>query len=268
MVKRVNGNIYSDLITSSREELFGFYDDNTPKKFIVIHGMATVNFNGGMSGWYSNINPTGRQASANYCVSDIEIVGCVGENYGAWHCGGVGSITNQNSIGIEHVNSSIGNYADASTYLFSEDTLINGAKLCAEICLRLGIPIDREHIVPHRDVYATACPQTLDIDDYIARVKKFAKGEVPNALPEQKEEIDMNGLLVVTKSDFGGAFAINRIFYWSISTGFIYMPDMACIDILNKQSQHSTGKNLLVYDSSLSSPWHLRMAQMNNKVKI
>ena len=267
MTKNFNGNIYSDLITSARPEIFGFYYDNTPKKYVVIHGTATTNFNGIFFNWYSNVNQNGRQASANYCVSDTEIVGCVGENYGAWHCGGVREITNQNSIGIEHVNSSIGNYEDASTYLFSDATLENGARLTAEICLRNGIPIDNDHIVPHRSVFSTACPQTLNMDEYIKRVSEIAYGSEKEK-EKEKGGIDMNGLLVVIKDDFGGAFMKNRIFFWSISTGFIYMQDMSCIHILNDLSKHSTGKDLMQFTSSKGSPWHMRMQQMNDKVKI
>ncbi|MCH4178126.1 MAG: N-acetylmuramoyl-L-alanine amidase [Streptococcaceae bacterium] len=180
MVKNINGDIYSDLITSSRSELYGTNGSRelSSVRYIVIHGTASTNINNVFTSWSvaDNNYATGRQASANYVVNDSQIVGCVGENASAWHCGGTGAITNQNSIGIEHVNSYIGNLNDASTYLFSEATINNGARLTAEICKRLGIVPSASTIVPHKAVYATACPQSLDMNDYIKRVQNYYNG--------------------------------------------------------------------------------------------
>ena len=186
MVKVINGDTYSDLITSSRPEIYGTNGNVglSAKKYIVIHGVGGTNFNGVFSMWYSDKNPNGREASANYVCSDTETVGCVGEEWSAWHCGGTGTITNQNSIGIEHINSSIGNINDASTYLFSEATLNTGAKLVADICHRHGIVPSASTIVPHRAVYATACPQTLNMDEYIKKVQAFYNGNQPAAAPK------------------------------------------------------------------------------------
>ena len=186
MVKNINGDIYSDLITSHRDEI---YETNgtvgvEAKKYIVIHGVAGTRLDVVFGMWYSNTNPNGRQASANYAVDDTQIVGCVGEQASAWHCGGTGAITNQNSIGIEHVNSYIGDVNDASTYLFSEATINNGARLTAELCKRLGLTPDANTIVPHRAVYATACPQTLNMDEYIKKVQAFYNGNEPAAAPK------------------------------------------------------------------------------------
>ena len=182
MVKNINGDIYSDLITSARPEIYG--TNGTvgvgAKKYIVIHGVAGTRLDVVFGMWYSDSNPNGREASANYAVDDTQIVGCVGEQASAWHCGGTGRITNQNSIGIEHVNSYIADINDASTYLFSEATINNGARLTAEICKRLGLTPDANTIVPHRAVYATACPQSLDMNDYIRRVVSFYNGSQPS----------------------------------------------------------------------------------------
>ena len=182
MVKNINGDIYSDLITSHRDEIYGSNGNVGvgAKKYIVIHGVAGTRLDVVFGMWYSNTNPNGRQASANYAVDDTQIVGCVGEQASAWHCGGTGRVTNQNSIGIEHVNSYIGDINDASTYLFSEATINNGARLTAEICKRLGLTPDANTIIPHRAVYATACPQSLDMNDYIRRVVAFYNGSQPS----------------------------------------------------------------------------------------
>lgn len=173
--KTVNGDVYSDLITIARPELFwnGGSRPLSAIKYIVIHGTATTSVTGAYSTWLKSRN---NMTSANYLVTPTETMGCVGENYVAWHSGGTGAITNYNSIGVEHINSSIGNINDASTYYFDTKTIDNGAKLVAEICKRLGIVPSAKTIVPHRAVSATACPQTLDMNDYIRRVQAYYNG--------------------------------------------------------------------------------------------
>ena len=82
MVKKINGDIYSDVITRSNDNAMpsssrgGFVPE-----FIVIHHMATTSFEGGMATWY------GGGTSANYAVSDTEIVGGVGVTYSPWRAG-------------------------------------------------------------------------------------------------------------------------------------------------------------------------------------
>lgn len=184
--KNVNGDIYSDLITSSRPELFGNWGVRDMKsiKYIVIHGTLGLSVQSAVNAWTG-----GRQASANYIVHDNQIVGCVGENYTAWHCGGQGAITNQNSIGIEHVNATL----NGANSTFSAQTVETGAKLVAEICKRLGIVPSRKTIVGHKEVYATACPQSLNLDDYVKKVLSYYNGktssqtkkETPKTAPNQ-----------------------------------------------------------------------------------
>lgn len=184
--KNVNGDIYSDLITSSRPELFGNWGVRDIKsiKYIVIHGTLGLSVQSAVNAWTG-----GRQASANYIVHDNQIVGCVGENYTAWHCGGQGAITNQNSIGIEHVNATL----NGANSTFSAQTVKTGAKLVAEICKRLGIVPSRKTIVGHKEVYATACPQSLNLDDYVKKVLSYYNGktssqtkqETPKTAPNQ-----------------------------------------------------------------------------------
>lgn len=184
--KNVNGDIYSELITSSRPELFGNWGVRDMKsiKYIVIHGTLGLSVQSAVNAWTG-----GRQASANYIVHDNQIVGCVGENYTAWHCGGQGAITNQNSIGIEHVNATL----NGANSTFSAQTVETGAKLVAEICKRLGIVPSRKTIVGHKEVYATACPQSLNLDDYVKKVLSYYNGktssqtkqETPKTAPNQ-----------------------------------------------------------------------------------
>lgn len=181
-VKNVNGDIYSDLITSSRPEIFGNWGirDLSTVKYIVIHGTLGLSVQNAVDTWTVG----GRDASANYIVHENQIVGCVGENYTAWHCGGQGAITNQNSIGIEHVNATL----NGANSTFSSQTIESGAKLVAEICKRLGIVPSRKTIVGHKEVSATACPQSLNLDAYVEKVKQYYSGTPKKEETEQGEE--------------------------------------------------------------------------------
>lgn len=181
-VKNVNGDIYSNLITSSRPEIFGSWGERDIKsiKYIVIHGTLGLSVQNAVDTWTVG----GREASAQYIVHDNQIVGCVGENFTAWHCGGTGAITNQNSIGVEHVNNRI----DGANSTFSAQTVETGAKLVAEICKRLGIVPSDKTIVPHKSVFATSCPQAMNVPAYIEKVKQYYNGTTKKEETEQGEE--------------------------------------------------------------------------------
>lgn len=200
--KNVNGDLYSGLITEARPEVFWSGGKRTsPIKYIVIHGTATTSVSAAYSTWLRSRN---NMTSAHYLVTPNATMGCVGENHVAWHSGGTGAITNENSIGIEHINSYIGDVNDPNTYLFDDATLERGAKLVAEICLRYGLKPDASVIVPHRQASATACPQTLDMADYIKRVQRYynemKNGTISNAETVQKPAI--------SKTETTGSFKV------------------------------------------------------------
>lgn len=200
-VKNVNGDIYSNLITSSRPEIFGSWGERDIKsiKYIVIHGTLGLSVQNAVDTWTVG----GREASAQYIVHDNQIVGCVGENFTAWHCGGTGAITNQNSIGVEHVNNRI----DGANSTFSAQTIETGAKLVAEICKRLGIVPSDKTIVPHRSVFATACPQAMNVPAYIDKVKQYYNG-TPKPQPKETKKVTFNeqtsARLLVFDEDLNG----------------------------------------------------------------
>ena len=177
MTKNINGDIYSDVITRANDNAMpsssrgGFVPE-----FIVIHHMATTSFEGGMATWY------GGGTSANYAISDTEIVGCVGENYSAWHAGGTGvydipNIPNINarSIGIEHVNST-----GAPSWQVSDATIRNSAKLVADICKRYNIPITRDRIKRHGEITKTQCCGGLDIEKLVKYAQDISKNSQEN----------------------------------------------------------------------------------------
>ena len=169
--KTVDGNVFSDLITSSNTKGMNKGGKLDKVEYIVVHHNAATDKNVAMNTW---LQSAGNDTSAHYEITPTEIIGCVGENYVAWHSGGRGKITNQNSIGIEHVNSALGNPNDAKTYKVDTKTIENGAKLAADICKRHKIPVDRTHIVGHNEVSSTGCPGPISVDDFVNRVKKYS----------------------------------------------------------------------------------------------
>lgn len=167
------GEVFSKLITSVNPRVMNASSRNGIKiDRVVIHHNATTNKNVAMNTWVQG-GPA--NTSAHYEVTPTEIIGCVGEQYAAWHCGGTGGSDipkmanpNQRSIGIENLNSTGG-----PNWEIAEGTYKNLAKLVKDICNRYGIPCDRKHVLGHNEVTATACPGGIDVD----RVVKMANGK-------------------------------------------------------------------------------------------
>lgn len=111
--------------------------------------------------------------SAHYAVEDENVHQYVKEDKVAYHAGVYS--WNQRSIGIEH-SADPNRPASDKTYAIS-------AKLIAEICKRHGIPLDRQHIKGHKEVKATQCPGTMDID----RLIQLAKQSIPVPVDMQTE---------------------------------------------------------------------------------
>ena len=167
MTKNINGDIYSDLITSSDSRPMAA--GSIPRQKIdriVIHHNATTNKNVAINTWLAG---GAAQTSAHYEVADNEIIGTVGENVSAWHSGNYDM--NARSIGIEHKNAT-----GAPTWTISEATYASSAKLIADICKRYGFKPDATHIIPHKQVHATACPGGIDMSKLIKMAQKVYNG--------------------------------------------------------------------------------------------
>lgn len=181
--------VYSKLITSKNPKLMNYSSRGGHKiDYIVIHHNATTNKNVAMNTW---LQSGSAQTSAHYEVTPTEIIGCVSESDAAWHCGGTGGndipkirYPNQRSIGIENVNSS-----GAPKWSVDHRTVVNCAKLVADICKRYGIPCDRKHVLGHREVTATACPGGLNVDEVV----KLAKGYLGNKKPSAPKKPASSG---------------------------------------------------------------------------
>lgn len=179
----MSGEVFSKLITSVNPKIMNSGSRNGIKiDRIVIHHNATTNKDIAMNTWVKGAHAN---TSAHYEVTPTEIIGCVGEQYSAWHCGGTGgadkpkmSNPNQRSIGIENVNSS-----GAPSWSVDHRTIVNTAKLVADICKRYGIPLDRQHVLGHKEVTATACPGGINVDEVVSLAKAYYGGTVSTAKP-------------------------------------------------------------------------------------
>lgn len=174
--KRVNGDLFSGLITDVDPNIMNSDMNRTKIDRIIIHHNAGTSDEGARRTWYVS---TGKGTSAHYQVTPTKIWGCVGEEAVAYHAGNYP--TNQRSIGIEHLNST-----GAPTWLIDEKTYQNSAKLIADIAKRYSIPIDRQHILKHGEVSSTACPGGINIDRLVELAKGYANGTAQTAKKSAK----------------------------------------------------------------------------------
>ncbi len=128
--------------------------------------------------WFKN---PASQVSAHYGVSKVgEIDQYVAEDNSAWHAGNIAHSTwsllkagvnpNWYTIGIEHAG-------------FADDPWTNvmyqaSANLVREIAQRHSIPLDRDHIIGHREIYGhKTCPGSqVDLAKLIALAKGSSAG--------------------------------------------------------------------------------------------
>src|SRR5713101_3447319 len=139
---------------------------------IVVHIMdGTL---AGTDAWFAN---PASDVSAHYGIgTGGQIHQYVAESDTAWHAGRRSRPTwrlirptpnpNFYTIGIEHEGR-----ADTP---WSEAMLAAGTQLAAEICNRWSIPVDRDHLIGHREIYALkSCPGSwVKLDDWVRRVRR------------------------------------------------------------------------------------------------
>ena len=135
---------------------------------IVIHWFGV----GTLASANSRFQNKTEKASAHYGISDSIVWQWVKESNVAYHAGNYKM--NQSSIGIEH---------DATTTKnASDETYATSSALVREICNRHNIPIDRTHIIGHKEIKATQCPGTLDLERIIRQAKGITMQPVPDWL--------------------------------------------------------------------------------------
>lgn len=131
------------------------YDTNRkPIDRVVIHW-----FGGGtLESANSRFQNAANQVSAHYGISNSTVWQWVKEEHVAYHAGNYAM--NQRSVGIEH---------DANPDKpLSEESYATSAALVRQICLKYNIPMDREHIIAHKEIKATQCPGTINLDRIIS----------------------------------------------------------------------------------------------------
>ena len=126
-------------------------------KGIVLHSMAGTQR--GTIAWFKNPDST---VSAHYCIaSDGEVVLTVEEKSAAWHAGNVtvekskapklildnwGVNPNMITIGIEMEDKNKRNWE------YPQTQYVAAVMLVTDICRRYDIPIDRGHIIMHKEI--------------------------------------------------------------------------------------------------------------------
>ncbi|PPG34532.1 peptidoglycan recognition family protein [Rathayibacter sp. AY2B9] len=133
-----------------------------------------------------------KQVSANYVVGPDGPIGVVREELraftsGASGDGGKGAAFDRRAITVETINSTL-----APDYRFDPRTIEHLARLIADVATRYDFPIDRDHVLGHRELYsrfgasyATACPgPSMDLDALVAKARAYQQNT-------DKEEDDM-----------------------------------------------------------------------------
>jgi N-acetylmuramoyl-L-alanine amidase len=140
---------------------------------IVVHIME-----GTLAGTRSWFNNPESRVSAHYGIGkNGEIHQYVGESDTAFHAGRrsnpswrlIKSVNpNNHTIGIEHEG-------DANSE-WPEAMLSSSAALIRDVCTRWSIPIDRDHIIGHREIFdRKTCPgHIVDVDQLVARARDEA----------------------------------------------------------------------------------------------
>lgn len=243
---KMAGEVFSSLITSVNPKLMNSGSRNgIAIDRIVLHHNATTNKDVAMNTW---VVGGSAGTSAHYEVTPTEIIGCVGEQYSAFHAGGTGgadipkmSNPNQRSIGIENVNSS-----GAPNWSIDPRTVTNCARLVADICKRYGIPCDRQHVLGHNEVTSTACPGGMNVDEVVRQAKQFMAGG-NNSAPKPSQTNSRKAFFDIVNVN-SGAFNVQGWFIPSKSTKgqsiWLYFMDKAT----NKEIGRFQGKRVVRED--------------------
>ncbi len=128
---------------------------------IVVH-VAQGSYSGTV-GWFEKSRSN---VSAHYVVNrNGKVAQCVRNEDIAWHAGDWSY--NRRSIGIEHAG-----YASEPK---TARQYRSSARLSAYLSRRFGIPVDRRHIIGHRDVPGVnrTCPGRFDFSKYLRLIKHY-----------------------------------------------------------------------------------------------
>lgn len=258
------GETFSSLITSVNPKLMNSGSRNgITIDRIILHHNATTNKDVAMNTWLVG---GGAGTSAHYEITPTEIIGCVGEQYSAFHAGGTGgadipkiSNPNQRSIGIENVNSS-----GAPNWSLDPRTITNCARLVADICKRYNIPCDRQHVLGHNEVTATACPGGMNVDEVVRQAKQFMTGGGATPPPNSEQTGLISGGTTTNKKGVATMYAIywhdGKAYYFNgVSYEYVGHPDS--VKILKDIYKANNGHDMPEYKWDKKAPWWARLEQ-------
>jgi N-acetylmuramoyl-L-alanine amidase CwlA len=189
------------------------HDLVTEPRYVVIHTMV-----GTIESANSRFQQASQAVSAHYGVGlDGRLVQWVREEDAAWHAGDF--MVNLDSIGIEHEDG--GRYDDPRP-----DALYQAsAGLVRDVCQRYGMPIDAQHVRPHKAFSATRCPDALDIDRII-REANLLPGQqpAPPASPDRTYTVRDGDSMALIAREFGVSLdaleqtnpALERGHHWNL----------------------------------------------------
>lgn len=162
------------------------HDMSIQPAWVVLHTMV-----GSVGSANARFQQASEQASATYGVGlDGKLYQWVDERDGPWAngntgTGGVGD--NLDSVAIEHEDN--GDYNGPRTPALYAAS----AALVRDVCQRYGIPIDRQHVIGHRECTRmagpTACPDALDVDRIVAMAQQedpFMAGPLSDPATQQQ----------------------------------------------------------------------------------
>ena len=171
---------FSGLTTRTSGNARQFSNRGRGVDMFIVHHAATTS----ESAVLSMMSTGSRQVSANYVVNGKSIIGVVPEEFRAWTSGS--AQFDGRAITVETVNDRVGQ--TDMTWTISEDSYQSLAKLIADSSTRYGFPLDRDHVVGHRELYSrwgagysTACPSGINLDRLVEMAKEYQKGGTPGS---------------------------------------------------------------------------------------
>lgn len=256
-----NGSTFSNLTTSLASGNFNNSGNRSSAvSLIVVHHNATTSKDVAINTWRTD---SGYQGSAHYEITDNEIIGVLGEELYAWHANRANDI----SIGLEHVNSS------TTGWTVSEATMLNGAKLAADICKRYGIKPSRDTIKGHGELTAygnaTACPGGIDMDKYVSYVLDYYNGTQQTTTATKTENNGGHTMYLIAHitgdSRFNGKALYLFDFNSQIIRGISSGDELSAIQEIYKANY---GRDIPMRRYDKSAPWyHHLMVAFDLKIK-
>lgn len=142
---------------------------------VIFHHAAMTDLGG-----LVNLMHGAREVSAHFAIKDDQIISTVAPEKAAW------SLANRywdsRAITAEACNSAVG---DDSGWPLSDRTHISLARVALWAHYEYGVPLDRDHIIGHREAaamggsYSTACPGGMDLDLIVSLANQMKNGSIP-----------------------------------------------------------------------------------------